>query len=134
MNSSCMQRKNPNMKTIVHTHTHTQAHTITCLHKSPNYIHKCEAILICAKVRLLNNRNDNRHHFFFSFFGHPKAYGLPRLGIRSKPQKQHTPQLQQHQQHQILNPLCQAWNQTCVPELQRHWQSTASRQELQDCK
>ena len=26
-------------------------------------------------------------------------------------------------QHQILNPLCQAWDQTCVPVLQRHCQS-----------
>ena len=37
--------------------------------------------------------------FFFSFFGHTTAYGVPRLGIRSK--------LQLQWQHQIHNPLCQ---------------------------
>ena len=42
---------------------------------------------------------------FVFFFWLPKAYGVPRPGIRSKPLLPPKPQLQQHQ---ILNPLCRA--------------------------
>ena len=58
--------------------------------------------------------------FSFSFFwggGCPAAYGVPRSGIRSEPQL--SPRLQLWQ-CQILNPLCWARDQTCVPALSRH--------------
>ena len=38
---------------------------------------------------------------FISFFGHPKAHGVPRPGLRSQPQLPPVPQLQQRQ---ILSP------------------------------
>ena len=46
------------------------------------------------------------------FLGGSTAYGS---GIRSKPQLQPMLQLRQHQ---ILNPLCQATDWTCIPALQ----------------
>ena len=58
--------------------------------------------------------------FFFSFFGHPTAYRVPRPGIRSKTWLQ--PKLELHQ-HQILNPLCQAGDWTWDPVLPRHCRS-----------
>ena len=54
--------------------------------------------------------------FSLSFFGHPRAYGIPRAGIGSKLQLR--PELQLWQ-CRILNPLCQAGDGTCVPELPR---------------
>ena len=48
------------------------------------------------------------------------AYGAPGPEIRSKPHLWPMPQLQQLQ---ILSPLCQAGNQTCVPMLQKRRQS-----------
>ena len=47
--------------------------------------------LLKARLALLS-------FFFFSlfFFGHPVAYGVPGPEIRSKPQLQPTPRLQQH--------------------------------------
>ena len=57
--------------------------------------------------------------FLIFFFGCLAAYGVSRPGIRSKLQVQPKPQLQQCQ---ILNPLCRAGDQTCVPALPRcHW-------------
>ena len=50
------------------------------------------------------------------FFHCPVAYGIPRPGIRSKPQMRPKPQLQQCQ---ILNPLCQPRDWTCIPTLPR---------------
>ena len=44
------------------------------------------------------------------------AYGVPGPGIRSKLQLQAMPQLWQCQ---ILNPLCWAGDQTCIPVLQK---------------
>ena len=49
---------------------------------------------------------------FFVCFGHPTAYGVPGPGIRSEPQLQCTLKLWQCQ---ILNPLCQARDQTLHP-------------------
>ena len=57
---------------------------------------------------------------FFFFFGHPKVYGVPEPGTRSKLLLQPMKQLWQHW---ILNPLRRARTQTCVPVLQRHSQS-----------
>ena len=48
-------------------------------------------------------------YIYFFFFGCPMAYGISGPGIRSKPQLQHKLQLWQCQ---ILNPLCQAGDQT----------------------
>lgn len=62
----------------------------------------------------------NTFFFFFSFFGRPAAYGVARPGIRSKPRLQPKPQVQQSL---ILNPLCWAGDQTCVPALPRCRQS-----------
>ena len=53
---------------------------------------------------------------FFFFFGRPKVYGVPRLGIRSKPKLWPKPQMQQCQ---ILNPLIRSGDQTCIPVLPR---------------
>ena len=50
--------------------------------------------------------------FSFSFFGLSMAYGIPRPGIRSKPQLWPTPQLWQCW---ILNPLCWAGDQYSRP-------------------
>ena len=58
---------------------------------------------------------------FFSFFGHPKAYGVHGLGIRFEPQLWLKLQFQQCQ---ILNPLCWAGDRTCVPVLPIHHQSS----------
>ena len=66
-------------------------------------------------------------HVSFFLLGHPVAYGVPRTGIRSKPQLQTMPQLWQRQ---ILNPLCWAGDLTCIPPLQRHGWSVMSQQEL----
>ena len=49
--------------------------------------------------------------FLFFFFGQPRAYGVPRPGIRSQLYSQ--PKLQLRQCW-ILNPLCQAGDQTCI--------------------
>ena len=49
------------------------------------------------------------------------VYGISWPGIRSELQLWPTQQLWQHSW--ILNPLCPAWNQTCVPVLQRCHQS-----------
>ena len=57
--------------------------------------------------------------FFFSF-GHPTAYRIPGSGIRSEPQSWPMPPLWQRK---ILNLLCQARDQTCVPALPRCCQS-----------
>ena len=57
--------------------------------------------------------------FFFFFFGHPMAYGVPGPGIRSKPQLQPKPQLWQCW---ILNPLCWAG----VELMSQHSQDTAN--------
>ena len=54
--------------------------------------------------------------FFFSFFGCPVACGVPWLRITSELQLQ--PKLQP-QQHQILNPLGQAGDLTCILALPR---------------
>ena len=59
-------------------------------------------------------------YFYFFICGCPAAYGTPRPGIRSEPQLQPKPQLQPYQ---ILNPLCQAGDQTCIPALLRGHQS-----------
>ena len=50
----------------------------------------------------------------------PTVYEVPRSGIISKPQLQHKLQLWQRW---ILNPLCQARDQTCVLALQIHSRS-----------
>ena len=55
--------------------------------------------------------------FCFFIFGHPEAHGVPGTGIRSKQQLRPKPQLWRRQ---ILNPLCWAGDQTCVPVLPRH--------------
>ena len=60
------------------------------------------------------------YFFFFSFFGRPTAYGVPRPGIRFEPQLQTKPQ---PWQRQILNPLCRAGDQTCIPALPRRHRS-----------
>ena len=54
--------------------------------------------------------------FFFFFFGCPRAYGVSRPGIRSKPQLQPKQWLRQCL---VLNPLCWARDWTCV--LPRHY-------------
>ena len=59
-------------------------------------------------------------YFSFYFSGCPKAYGVSRPGIRSELQLQPKPQLRRCQ---ILNPLCQAGDQTCVPGLPRYFPS-----------
>ena len=58
--------------------------------------------------------------FLLFFFGHTMTYGVPQPGIRSKPQVQ--PKLHLHQCW-ILNPLCQARDQTCI--LSQHSQDTS---------
>ena len=50
------------------------------------------------------------------FFGHPMAYGVPRLGIRSELQLR---SMIQPWQHWILHPLCWAGDGTCISALQR---------------
>ena len=52
----------------------------------------------------------------FFFIGHHKAYGVPKLGIRSKLKLQPKPQ---QRQHQTLNPLCRARVQTSISLLLR---------------
>ena len=81
-----------------------------------------EAVIEGEMERVVSGINLNlflitalREHFFF-FFGHPATYGVPRPGIRSELQLQ--PKLQQLQR-QILNPLCQTEDQTCVPVFPR---------------
>ena len=54
--------------------------------------------------------------FLFFFFGHPMAYGVPGPGIRFQPKSRPKQQLWQCQ---ILNPLCQAGDRTCLPALPR---------------
>ena len=54
--------------------------------------------------------------FFFPFWATPQQYGVPGPGTVSELQL--LPMLKL-QQHQILNPLCQAGDWTCVPVLQR---------------
>ena len=56
------------------------------------------------------NINSNEWLFFFSFFGCPTACGVPGPAIRTKLQSQ---------QCQILNPMCQGGDWTCIPGLQR---------------
>ena len=58
--------------------------------------------------------------FSFFSFGCPMAYGVPRPGIRSELQLR--PRLQLWPCW-ILNPLCRAMDQTCVPALPRSLQS-----------
>ena len=58
--------------------------------------------------------------FFFPLFGHPTASGVPGPGIQSKLQLQ--PKLQLRQCW-ILNPPCQAGEQTRSPVPPRHHQS-----------
>ena len=69
-------------------------------------------------IKVLKKSTHKRKFWGFCLFvfGLPTAYGIPRPGIRSEPQLWPTPQLQQHQ---ILNPLCQARDRTYVPALQR---------------
>ena len=55
--------------------------------------------------------------FFFFFFATLSAYEVPGPGIRSETLLQFTLQLQQCW---ILNPLCQAWDWTCVSMQLRH--------------
>ena len=72
--------------------------------------------------------HSKKHHLYglhfllllSSFLATPWHMEVPRPGIRSEPQLWPAPKLQQHQ---ILNPLCQARDGTCVPMLQRHQQS-----------
>ena len=52
--------------------------------------------------------------FLFFFFGCLTAHGVPRPGIRPEPRS--WPRLHL-QQHQILNPLCWAGDQTRIPGL-----------------
>ena len=47
--------------------------------------------------------------FFFFFQLHPQHMNVPRPGMKSEPELPLTSQLQQHQ---ILNPLCQARDRT----------------------
>ena len=54
--------------------------------------------------------------FFFFHFSHPEAYGAPEPGIRSKLQLRPERQLQQCL---ILNPLCQAGDQTYISAFPR---------------
>ena len=61
------------------------------------------------------------HPFFFFFFFFPFSFlaiphGVPGPGIRSELKSWPKPQVWQRQ---ILNPLCQAQDQTCVPALPR---------------
>ena len=65
-------------------------------------------------------QRDHSCFFFFFFFDHPAVYGIPRPGMRSEPQLQPTPKLQQCW---IFNPLSPAGNQTCIPVFQRYCQS-----------
>ena len=58
--------------------------------------------------------------FFFSFFGHPTAYGVPKPGIRWSC---HCDLYHNHSNARSFNPLCWAGDWTCVPGLQRHHQS-----------
>ena len=67
-----------------------------------------------------SNIIDHKNPFFLFIFGHPSAYGVPGSGVRSEPQVQPKQQLWQRQ---ILNPLCWAGDQTCIPALPRHRQS-----------
>ena len=70
---------------------------------------------------------------FFFFFGCLVAYGIPRPGIISKPQL--WPKLQL-KQHQILNPLLRATDQTCIPVILRsHWATEGiPKENLKDTK
>ena len=61
----------------------------------------------------LEDMSQNQHFFFPPFFGHPKAYGVPRPGIRSQPELQPTSQVWERW---ILNPLAWAGDGTCVPQ------------------
>ena len=55
--------------------------------------------------------------FFSFFFCHPMTHGVPAPAIWSELQ------LPQLWEHWILNPLCRAWDPTCIPALPRHHQS-----------
>lgn len=63
---------------------------------------------------------------FFFFFGHPSAYGVPGLGIRSKLQLQPKPQLQQcqtltHRASLGIEPVSQC-SQEAVDPVAPHWE------------
>ena len=63
------------------------------------------------------------HYFLFSFFGYPKAYGVPWPGIRSSCNCnfRHT-----CSNARSFNPLCQVRGQTCIL-VQRHcWSHCAT--------
>lgn len=61
--------------------------------------------------------------FVCFIFGHLTAYAVPGPKIRSELQRQPKPQ---PQQHRLLNPLCQAKDETCDPVRPRCCQSRAT--------
>ena len=81
---------------------------------------ECERVrelrkIVVQGLRMVSNQRD-----LYFFFGHPTAYGVPGLGIRSELQLQPKPQLRQCP---IRNPVCWARDRICIPALPRHCRS-----------
>ena len=73
----------------------------------------CLALGIKEGNGMLPKEYDISFLFFFFFSGHPMACGVPKSGVRSKPQSW---------QHRSFNSLCWARDRTYVLTLQRcHW-------------
>ena len=91
------------------------------LHHVPSQVTKYSSLCYTVGSNLSSSHTQD---FFFPLSGHLAAYGVPRPGIRSKPQSRPKPQLWQHR---ILNSLCRAEDRTCIPALPRRcWSSCAT--------
>ena len=75
----------------------------------------CHIMSICSLSLSLS--------FFFFFFGFPSAYGVPGLGIQSKPQPWPTLQLQQHCTElgiELSSWYCRGADDPVIPQRELH--------------